>query len=33
MRMMTVHDMVEADFLKLPADANKSTLGMCLVIK
>ncbi|MBQ8448002.1 MAG: sigma-70 family RNA polymerase sigma factor [Clostridia bacterium] len=32
MRMMAVHDLVEAGFLKLPENPKKSTLGMALIL-
>lgn len=31
-RMMSVHDLVEKDFLKLPADPDKSSLGIHIIL-
>jgi hypothetical protein len=33
MRMMTIHDLVDKDFLKLPEDTSKSTFGMNILLK
>ena len=33
MRMIAIHDLVEDEFLKLPEDFNKSSLGMYLMLK
>jgi len=32
-RMMTIHDLVDENVLKLPEDTSKSSLGMHIILK